>query len=66
MSFSVCNTLLHLGILRLITKNISFTQKIGTELFLLTYGALVAQLIQDYEDNDEINTQLDKRVTTLV
>eukprot|EP00800_Vazella_pourtalesii_P013521 TRINITY_DN3240_c3_g1_i1.p1 TRINITY_DN3240_c3_g1~~TRINITY_DN3240_c3_g1_i1.p1 ORF type:complete len:193 (+),score=58.74 TRINITY_DN3240_c3_g1_i1:31-579(+) len=38
----------------------AFTKKIGTELFLLTYGALVAQLIQDYEDNDEINTQLDK------
>ena len=38
----------------------AFTKKVGTELFLLTYGALVAQLIQDYEDNDEINNQLDK------
>ena len=38
----------------------SFSKKVGTELFLLTYGSLVAQLIQDYEDNDEINSQLDK------
>eukprot|EP00037_Helgoeca_nana_P000511 m.22024 g.22024 ORF g.22024 m.22024 type:complete len:180 (+) comp10613_c0_seq1:110-649(+) len=34
--------------------------KINTELFTLTYGSLVAQLIQDYEDDDEVNTQLEK------
>lgn len=26
----------------------------------MTYGALVVQLIQDYEDYAEVNTQLDK------
>ena len=30
------------------------------ELFSLTYGALVAQLVKDYESDDEINKQLDK------
>jgi hypothetical protein len=29
-------------------------------LFALTYGALVVQLIKDYEDYDEVNKQLDK------
>jgi trafficking protein particle complex subunit 3 len=29
-------------------------------LFALTYGALVVQLIQDYEDYDEVNKQLEK------
>lgn len=32
----------------------------NAELFALTYGALVVQLIQDYEDYDEVNKQLDK------
>ena len=30
------------------------------ELFSLTYGALVAQLVRDYEKDEEINKQLDK------
>lgn len=31
------------------------------ELFTLTYGAIVRQLLNDFEDNvDEVNTQLDK------
>lgn len=30
------------------------------ELFTLTYGALVAQLLKDYEDDDEVNRQLEK------
>jgi hypothetical protein len=30
------------------------------ELFTLTYGALVAQLVRDYETDTEINKQLDK------
>eukprot|EP00041_Stephanoeca_diplocostata_P007848 m.113087 g.113087 ORF g.113087 m.113087 type:complete len:179 (+) comp17059_c0_seq6:152-688(+) len=34
--------------------------KINTELFTLTYGSLVAQLIKDYEDDDEVNKQLEK------
>ncbi|KAI0928699.1 hypothetical protein AcW1_005872 [Taiwanofungus camphoratus] len=35
-------------------------EKINAELFALTYGALVVQLIQDYEDYAEVNKQLDK------
>ncbi|QRW00196.1 Transport protein particle (TRAPP) component [Ceratobasidium sp. AG-Ba] len=38
----------------------SRTEKINAELFTLTYGALVVQLIQDYEDYSEVNKQLDK------
>lgn len=30
------------------------------ELFSLTYGALVAQLLKDYEDDEEVNKQLEK------
>ncbi|KAF9475853.1 TRAPP I complex [Pholiota conissans] len=36
------------------------TEKINAELFALTYGALVVQLIQDYEDYEEVNKQLEK------
>ncbi|KAG1754623.1 transport protein particle complex subunit [Suillus lakei] len=36
------------------------TEKINSELFALTYGALVVQLIQDYEDYAEVNKQLEK------
>jgi hypothetical protein len=32
----------------------------NAELFALTYGALVVQLIQDYEDYGEVNKQLEK------
>lgn len=32
----------------------------NAELFTLTYGALVVQLIQDFEDYAEVNRQLDK------
>ncbi|KAK7693454.1 hypothetical protein QCA50_003022 [Cerrena zonata] len=35
-------------------------EKTSAELFALTYGALVVQLIQDYEDYDEVNKQLEK------
>ncbi|XP_070568296.1 trafficking protein particle complex subunit 3-like [Ptychodera flava] len=35
-------------------------RKVSQELFTLTYGALVAQLIKDYESDDEVNKQLDK------
>ncbi|CAF0835195.1 unnamed protein product [Brachionus calyciflorus] len=34
-------------------------RKISYELFTLTYGSFVAQIIQDYEDIDEVNKQLD-------
>ncbi|KAF9246156.1 BET3 family protein [Melanogaster broomeanus] len=36
------------------------TEKINAELFALTYGALVVQLIQDYEDYAEVNKHLEK------
>jgi len=35
-------------------------EKTNAELFALTYGALVVQLIQDYEDYAEVNKQLEK------
>ncbi|XP_067874561.1 trafficking protein particle complex subunit 3-like isoform X2 [Heterodontus francisci] len=35
-------------------------QKISTELFILTYGTLVAQLCEDYEKDEDINKELDK------
>ncbi|CAO3661874.1 unnamed protein product [Umbelopsis ramanniana] len=35
-------------------------EKINAELFTLTYGSLVVQLIKDYEDYAEVNKQLDK------
>ncbi|KAG8919155.1 transport protein particle 22 kDa subunit, partial [Tulasnella sp. 408] len=38
----------------------SRNEKINAELFTLTYGALVIQLIQDYEDYSEVNKQLEK------
>ena len=36
------------------------SEKINAELLTLTYGALVAQLVKDYEDIEEVNAQLDK------
>lgn len=36
------------------------TDKINTELFVMTYGSLVVQLIDDYENYDKVNEQLDK------
>ncbi|CAI8049891.1 Trafficking protein particle complex subunit 3 [Geodia barretti] len=36
------------------------TRKVSGELFSLTYGALVAQLVRDYEKDEEVNQQLDK------
>lgn len=30
------------------------------ELFVLTYGAMVTQLIKDFEEDQDINRQLDK------
>jgi len=35
-------------------------EKINAELFTLTYGAIVGQLIRDYEDVEEVNNQLEK------
>ncbi|XP_065174866.1 trafficking protein particle complex subunit 3-like [Sycon ciliatum] len=35
-------------------------KKLSGELFALTYGALVSQLIKDFESDEEVNKQLDK------
>ena len=32
----------------------------NAEIFTLTYGSMVRQLIADYEDVEEVNKQLDK------
>eukprot|EP01114_Cavostelium_apophysatum_P018445 TRINITY_DN5703_c0_g1_i2.p1 TRINITY_DN5703_c0_g1~~TRINITY_DN5703_c0_g1_i2.p1 ORF type:complete len:215 (-),score=28.10 TRINITY_DN5703_c0_g1_i2:166-786(-) len=34
-------------------------EKINAELFTLTYGSIVTQLLKDYEDIEEVNTQLE-------
>jgi hypothetical protein len=36
------------------------TDKINAELFTLTYGAVVMQLIKDYEDYEDVNKQLER------
>jgi len=36
------------------------TKKMSGELFFLTYGALVNQILKDYENVDDVNKQLDK------
>ncbi|KAI9139743.1 NO signaling/Golgi transport ligand-binding domain-containing protein [Paraphysoderma sedebokerense] len=38
----------------------SKVEKVNAELFTLTYGAIVTQLIKDYEDYSEVNKQLEK------
>jgi len=35
-------------------------EKLNAELFTLTYGSIVAQLLKDYEDVEEVNGQLEK------
>ncbi|XP_069751671.1 trafficking protein particle complex subunit 3 isoform X2 [Narcine bancroftii] len=35
-------------------------KKMNSELFTLTYGALVTQLCKDYENDEDVNKQLDK------
>jgi len=32
----------------------------NSEILILTYGSIVRQLVADYEDVDEVNTQLEK------
>jgi hypothetical protein len=43
-----------------LSKESLSNQTKNAELFALTYGALVVQLIQDYEDYAEVNKQLEK------
>eukprot|EP00164_Ancoracysta_twista_P011443 GFYU01017629.1.p1 GENE.GFYU01017629.1~~GFYU01017629.1.p1 ORF type:complete len:197 (-),score=59.43 GFYU01017629.1:84-641(-) len=44
------------------TGEIAFSkiEKVNSELFTLTYGALVAQLMKDFDDVDQVNAQLEK------
>jgi len=42
------------------TGRITDTKKVSGELFSLTYGALVAQILKDYENVDDVNRQLEK------
>ena len=42
------------------------SDKINAELFSMTYGALVVQLVKDYEDYSEVNKQLDKMCVLVV
>ena len=44
----------------ILSKEPLSNQTKNAELFALTYGALVVQLIQDYEDYAEVNKQLEK------
>ena len=36
------------------------TKKVSGELFSLTYGALVAQILKDYQNVEDVNKQLEK------
>ncbi|KAJ6220484.1 hypothetical protein RDWZM_006296 [Blomia tropicalis] len=45
---------------RQVIKGGNDMKKINTDLFILTYGAIVAQLVKDYENAEEVNKQLDK------
>ena len=38
-------------------RGISDPKKVSGELFTLTYGALVAQILKDYESVDDVNKQ---------
>eukprot|EP00761_Pharyngomonas_kirbyi_P009517 gb/GECH01009533.1/.p1 GENE.gb/GECH01009533.1/~~gb/GECH01009533.1/.p1 ORF type:complete len:190 (+),score=29.09 gb/GECH01009533.1/:1-570(+) len=44
------------------TGDLAYTKidKINSELLTLTYGALVTQILKDYEDAEQTNIQLDK------
>jgi len=40
--------------------NVRDAKKVSGELFTLTYGALVSQLVKDFENDEEVNRQLEK------
>lgn len=41
-------------------KGIADAKKVSGELFTLTYGALVAQLLKDNENDEDVNRQLER------
>ena len=54
------HTLAHACCTRVILFTSSTSVSQSGELFALTYGALVAQLLKDYENDEEVNKQLVK------
>jgi len=42
------------------TNRLTDPKKVSGELFSLTYGALVSQILKDYENVDDVNRQLDR------
>ena len=42
------------------TTRLTDTKKVSGELFSLTYGALVAQIVRDYKSMEDVNKQLEK------
>jgi len=42
------------------TARIADPKKVNSELFTLTYGALVSQLVRDYESVDDVNKHLER------
>jgi trafficking protein particle complex subunit 3 len=55
MSRSATTNLQRLG-----STNWDKTPKVNGELFALTYGSMVSQIVKDYEEIDSINAQLEK------
>jgi len=51
---------LHMAAKRLGDGAYQRLEKVSSELFTLTYGSIVAQLVKDYEDVNEVNKQLEK------
>lgn len=41
------------------------SNKLNAEIFTMTYGALVVQLLKDFEDFSQVNIQLDKMLAVL-
>ncbi|OQR78547.1 trafficking protein particle complex subunit 3-like [Tropilaelaps mercedesae] len=42
------------------TNKLADSKKVNNELFTLTYGALVAQMLKDHENCEEVNKQLER------
>ncbi|KRZ62221.1 T-complex protein 1 subunit alpha [Trichinella nativa] len=45
---------------KLVARNAAEPRKINSELFSMTYGALVLQLLDDFDRDEEVNMHLDK------
>ncbi|KAH9525128.1 Trafficking protein particle complex subunit 3 [Bulinus truncatus] len=58
LHYRLCGEKTRVSIMALLQCGLLVTK--NGELFTLTYGALVAQLIKDYENDEQVNKQLDK------